>query len=118
MVKLVGADVLPDSQKLILEVCTLFKNTFLQQSAFDKIDMYCTVEKQVKMLKIIVTYYRMGAEAIKKGATLIKIKRLKVVGDIIRMKLAVSNDEVEKLEELQSRLEREMTRLGDIYGNF
>lgn len=117
VVKLVGADVLPDSQKLILEVCTLFKNTFLQQSAFDKIDMYSTVQKQVKMLKIIITFHRMGSEAIKKGATLIKIKRLKILGEITRMKLTTSNDEVEKLDELQSRLEREMTRLGDIYGN-
>ena len=118
VVKLVGADVLPDSQKLIIEVCTLFKNTFLQQSAFDRIDMYSTVQKQVKMLKIIVTYYRMSAEAIKKGATLIKIKHMKIVNEITRMKLSISNDEVEKLDELQNRLEREMRRLGDIYGNF
>ncbi len=118
VVKLVGADVLPDSQKLILEVCTLFKNTFLQQSAFDKIDMYSTVQKQVKMLKIIITFYRMGSEALKKGATLIKIKRLKIVNEITRMKLSISNDEVKKLDELQGRLEREMTRLGEIYANF
>ncbi len=118
VVKLVGADVLPDSQRLILEVCTLFKNTFLQQSAFDKIDMFSTVEKQVKMLNIIVTYYRMGQEAIKKGATLIKLKRMKVVEEIARMKFSVSNDEVDKLDALQARLEREMRRLGEIYGGF
>ena len=70
------------------------------------------------MLKIIITFYRMGAEALKKGATLIKIRRLKIVNEITRMKLSISNDEVEKLDELQSRLEREMTRLGDIYANF
>ena len=118
VVKLVGADVLPDSQRLILDVCTLFKNTFLQQSAFDQIDMYSTVPKQVKMLKIIVTYYRMGRDAIKKGATLIKLKRMKVVTEIARMKLSVANDEVEKLDALQERLEREMRRLGEIYGGF
>jgi len=118
VVKLVGADVLPDSQRLILEVCTIFKNTFLQQSAFDKIDMYSTVPKQVKMLKIIVTFYRRGQEAIKKGATLIKLKRMKVVAEITRMKFSVANDEVEKLDALQERLEREMRRLGEIYGGF
>ena len=118
VVKLVGADVLPDSQRLVLEVCTLFKNTFLQQSAFDKIDMYSTVEKQVKMLKIIVTYYRMGQEAIKKGATLIKLKRMKVASEIARMKFSVPNEEVDKLDQLQERLEREMRRLGEIYGGF
>lgn len=118
VVKLVGADVLPDSQRFVLEACNLFKNTFLQQSAFDKIDMYSTVQKQVKMLKIIVTFYRLGDKAIKKGATLIKLKRMKVVGEIARMKFNVTNEEVEKLDGLQERLEREMTRLGEIYDRF
>ena len=118
VVKLVGADVLPDSQRLILEVCTLFKNAFLQQSAFDQVDTYSTVEKQVKMLKLIVTTYRLGEQAIKKGATLIKLKRMKVLGELSRMKFNVSNEEVEKLDDLQNRLEREMGRLGEIYERF
>ena len=118
VVKLVGADVLPDSQRLILEVCTLFKNTFLQQSAFDEIDMYSTVAKQVKMLKIIVTYYRLGHAAIKEGATLIKLRRMKVTGEIARMKFGISNEEVDRLDDLLNRLQREMKRLGEIYGRF
>jgi V/A-type H+-transporting ATPase subunit A len=118
VVKLVGADVLPDTQKFILEVCNLFKNIFLQQSAFDKIDMYTTEQKQVKMLKIIVSYYRLGLKAIQKGATLIKLRRMKVVGEITRMKYSVSNENIESLDNIQERLEREMGRLEDIYGNF
>jgi V/A-type H+-transporting ATPase subunit A len=118
VVKLVGADVLPDSQRFILEVCRLFKHVFLQQSAMDEIDTYSTVEKQVKMLRIIVTYYRLGSEAIQKGATLIKLRRMKVVSDIARMKLAVSNEEAGRLDDLQYRLEKEMTRLGEIYDRF
>jgi len=118
VVKLVGADVLPDTQRIVLEVCTLFKNTFLQQSAFDKIDMYTVVEKQVRMLKIIVTFYRLGHDAIKKGATLIKIKRMKVLHDISRMKFSISNDEIDKLDDLQQQLEREMRHLGEIYERF
>ncbi|HHS14291.1 MAG TPA: V-type ATP synthase subunit A [bacterium] len=118
VVKLVGADVLPDSQRLILEVCDLFKNTFLQQSAFDAVDAYSTVEKQVKMLKLIVTFYRLGRNALDQGATLIKIKRMRILKEIRRMKFNVSNEEVFKLDDLQSRLEREMGRLGEIYGGF
>jgi len=118
VVKLVGADVLPDNQRLILEVCTLFKNTFLQQSAFDKIDTYASIEKQVKMLKIIVTFYRLGSAAIKKGATLIKLKRMKTLTEISRMKFSVANEDVDQLDALQERLEREMRRLGEIYGGF
>ena len=118
VVKLVGADVLPESQRLVLDVCNIFKNTFLQQSAFDKIDMYSTVEKQVKMLKIIVTFYRLGREALKKGASLMKLRRMKIVSEITRMKFSISNEEVDKLDELQERLEREMKRLGEIYERF
>lgn len=118
VVKLVGADVLPDSQRLILDVCHIFKNAFLQQSAFDQIDMYSTVQKQVKMLRIIVTYYRLGNQAIQKGATLVKLHRMRVYSEMTRMKFSVSNDEVEKLDELQAQLEREMRRLGEIYGGF
>ena len=118
VVKLVGADVLPDSQRLILDVCTLFKNAFLQQSAFDKIDMYATAPRQVKMLKIIVTYYRLGSEAIQQGATLMKLRRLKVLTEITKMKFTIANDEIDKLDTLQQRLEREMRRLGEIYAGF
>ena len=118
VVKLVGADVLPDNQRLILEVCTLFKNTFLQQSAYDEVDTYSTVQKQVKMLKIIVTFYRMGQEAIKQGATLIKLKRMKVISEIARMKFSISNQAVDELDILQQRLEREMKRLSEIYARF
>jgi V/A-type H+-transporting ATPase subunit A len=109
VVKLVGSDVLPDSQKMILDVCDLFKNIFLQQSAYDKIDQYSTAEKQVKMLKVIVTYYRLGSEAIKKGVSLVRLKKLKAVEEIARMKFTVSNEEVVKLDALQKQLEKEMS---------
>ncbi len=118
VVKLVGADILPDRQRLVLEVCTLFKNAFLQQSAFDEIDMYASVEKQVKMLKIIVSFYNLALETIEKGATLIKIKRMRIFNDIARMKYNVSNDEVEKLDKLYDKLKREFRRLGEIYERF
>ncbi|MFA4838159.1 MAG: V-type ATP synthase subunit A [Candidatus Neomarinimicrobiota bacterium] len=114
VVKLVGADVLPDSQRIILEVCNLFKNVFLQQSAYDKIDMYTTVQKQVKMLRIMVTYYELGAEAIKKGSTLIKIKRTKAAAAIAKMKFGVTNEEVEKLDDLLEKMKEEMSGLGKL----
>jgi len=114
VVKLVGADVLPDSQRIILEVCNLFKNVFLQQSAYDKIDMYSTVQKQAKMLRIIVTYYELGVEAIKKGSTLIKIRRTKAAADIAKMKFNITNEETEKLDELLENMKDEMSGLGKL----
>ena len=116
VVKLVGPDVLPDSQKIILTTCTLFKNVFLQQSAFDPVDMYSVAEKQIKMLKIIVTFYQRGSEVIKQGATLVKLRKLKVFPEIQKMKFTVPNDQPELLDKLQKRLNRAMNDLEAIYG--
>lgn len=115
VVKLVGPDALPDSQRFIIEVCTLFKNAFLQQNAFDDIDRYSTTGKQAKMLEIILTYWNRGSEAIRRGATIVKLRRMKVVQDIGKMKFNISNDDLRKLEKLQARLERSMDQLGAIY---
>lgn len=112
IVKLVGPDALPDSQNFILEVCSLFKTAFLQQDAFDEIDRYSTVEKQMRMLKIILSYWRLGSEAIAKGVTLVSIRRMKVVQDIARMRFSVANDNLEELDNIEMRLERSMSQLG------
>jgi V/A-type H+-transporting ATPase subunit A len=115
VVKLVGPDALPDSQRFVIEVCTLFKNAFLQQSAFDKVDMFSTIQKQVKMLHIILTYWRHGSEAIKKGATLVKLRRMKVYGDIARMKFTIPNENLSELDRIEARLERSFDQLESIY---
>ena len=111
VVKLVGPDVLPDSQRLVLETCRFFKEAFFQQNAFDETDMFSSAEKQVKMLKIILLFYKRGAECIKKGVPLIRLRRLKIYPEIIRMKSAVSNEETKKLDDLLKRLEEAMGEL-------
>jgi V/A-type H+-transporting ATPase subunit A len=115
VVKLVGPDVLPDTQRLVLETCRLFKDTFLQQNAFDPVDMYAVIAKQTKMLRIILVFQERGDALIRKGATLVKIKRIKVYPEIIRMKYTVPNDQVEKLDDMQRRLERAFDNLEAIY---
>ena len=111
VVKLVGPDALPDTQRFVLEVCTLFKNAFLQQNAYDAIDTYSTVQKQAKMLHIIVTYWRRGSEAIKQGATLVKLRKIKVYQDIIKMKFSIPNDKLAGLDKIEARLERSMDQM-------
>lgn len=115
VIKLVGPDALPDSQKFITEVCTLFKNAFLQQNAFDDIDRYSTVEKQLKMLQIILTYYRLGSDAIKRGVTLVSLKRMSVYQDIVKMKFNVSNEDLKPLDTIMAKLERSIDRMESVY---
>jgi V/A-type H+-transporting ATPase subunit A len=115
VVKLVGPDALPDSQRFILEVCTLFKNAFLQQNAFDDVDRYSTVMKQARMLELIVSYWRRGRDAIREGATLVSLRRMKVVQDLVKMKFNLANDDETGFDKLQSRLERSFERLESLY---
>ncbi|MFP4011272.1 MAG: V-type ATP synthase subunit A [Spirochaetaceae bacterium] len=116
VVKLVGPDALPDSQRFVLEVATLFKNAFLQQNAFDDVDRYSTVEKQLVMLRLILTYWRRGSEVIRSGVTLVQLRRMKVLTDINRMKMTVENDKLDQIEKLQARLERSLDRLESPHG--
>lgn len=115
VVKLVGPDVLPDSQRIVLETCTMFKNAFLQQNSFDKIDMYCAPEKTIKMLQIIVDFYDLGLENIKKGANIHQIKQLRVVSEINRIKFNVPNDQAEKIDQLRDDLKREMNQISEMF---
>jgi V/A-type H+-transporting ATPase subunit A len=114
-VKLVGPDALPDSQNFILEVCGLFKNGFLQQDAFDEVDRFTTTAKQLRMLQLILSYWHLGSEAITKGVTLIKIRRLKVVRELTRMRFTVDNDDLGQFDKIALHLERSMSQLGGIY---
>jgi V/A-type H+-transporting ATPase subunit A len=117
IVKLVGPDALPDTQNFILEVCNLFKTAFLQQNAFDDIDRFCSVEKQVKMLSAILAYYDKGSEAIAKGVPMVKIRRLKAVQEMARMRFTVKGDELDVIDKIQVRLERAIDQIGGVYEN-
>jgi V/A-type H+-transporting ATPase subunit A len=115
VVKLVGPDVLPDTQRIVIETCTMFKNAFLQQSSFDRVDMYCTPEKQIKMLRVILDFYELGLENIRKGANIHQLKKMEVSSDIMRMKFSVTNEEIEKIDEIRDKLHRSMQRIGDMF---
>ncbi len=115
VIKLVGPDALPDSQRFIIEVCTLFKNAFLQQNAFDDIDRFSSAQKQMKMMGIILTYWRRGARAIRRGVTLVKLRRLKVLREIVKMKFTIPDSDPEGLDRLAARLERSLDQLEAIY---
>ncbi|MCM8824410.1 MAG: V-type ATP synthase subunit A, partial [Candidatus Omnitrophica bacterium] len=104
VVKLVGSDVLPQSQRLVLDVCSIFKNTFLQQSAFDKVDTYTSPLRQFLMLKSIVTFYREADNLIQKGLSVEELHSLPIYKEIIRMKSLYSEDDLDKLNSLPQRI--------------
>ena len=111
IVKLVGPDVLPDSQRLVLFVADLLKNAFLQQDAFDEIDRYTSPEKQAALMRIILAFYDRGERIISKGATWQQISTIECLRDVLRAKSEIRNDDTEALRELEQRVNRELTVL-------
>jgi V/A-type H+-transporting ATPase subunit A len=108
IVKLVGPDVLPDTQRLILFVAEILKDGFLTQSAYDEVDSYCTPERQVALLRIILTLYRRARVAIQAGAPLAALRVLPCVAQIMRAKQVYGNDQLAGLAELEKRVNQEL----------
>lgn len=111
VVKLVGPEVLPQSQRLILEVCYIFKNAFLQQNAFDKVDTFSSARKQFLMLKTIIAFYRKGEDLVKKGVAVTEIKDLPVYQEVMRMKTSFTEYELDKLETMPQKIEDALKEL-------
>jgi V/A-type H+-transporting ATPase subunit A len=111
VIKLVGPDILPQTQRLILEVCNIFKNTFLQQNAFDEVDSYSCARKQFLMLEIILLFYHKSEELVRKGINVNEIRQAPVYNELIRMKLTYSEAELDKLEDLLKRVPQELAGL-------
>jgi V/A-type H+-transporting ATPase subunit A len=115
IVRLVGPDVLPDSQRLILFIAEIFKDGFLTQSAYDEVDSYCSPERQVALLRLILMLYRRGRDLVHAGAPLVRLREMKCVPDVVRAKAAYGNDKLEGLKELESRVSAELDALEKEY---
>ena len=111
IVRLIGPDAVPDSERLVLVVAEMLRNGFLQQSAFDAIDVYSVAGKQVAILNLMMNFYHRSAELLKKGVPLLKILRLPVREDIIRIKTTVPNDKLEMIQEVESRMQGQFGEL-------
>jgi V/A-type H+/Na+-transporting ATPase subunit A len=111
IVKLVGPDVLPDSQRLILFIAEIMKDGFITQSAFDENDMYCTPERQIALLRMILMLHRKGRDLIQEGVPLSRIRSLACVPQLLRAKAAFGNADMEKLAELEQRMSGEIEAL-------
>jgi V/A-type H+-transporting ATPase subunit A len=107
IVRLVGEDALPDEQKLVVDGAKLIKNAFLQQSAFDDVDMYCMPKKQIKMLILIMHFYKRASIVINQGVPIYKIRELAVVNEINRMKNKIENKSIEEFDLLKTRIDEE-----------
>ena len=115
IVKLVGPDVLPDTQRLILFIADILKDGFLTQSAYDEKDSYCSPARQMGLLRLILMLYRRGRDLVHAGAPLTRLREMKTVPEIVRAKQAFGNTELEGLAELEKRVVLELDALDKEY---
>lgn len=99
IVKLIGADVLPDDQKLIIEIAKVIRVGFLQQNAFHKDDTYVPMEKQRLMMKTILELYHKALEAINGGIMLSTIMQYNLFDKLVKMKYDIPNDKPEMFDD-------------------
>jgi V/A-type H+/Na+-transporting ATPase subunit A len=101
LVRLVGVDALPASDRLVMQAAKMIREDFLHQNAFDSVDTYTSGNKQFRMLSTILAYYKKAEEVFEKGAEVVAMCELPVLENIARMKLI---DEA-KLDEFDAIVE-------------
>ncbi|MCR5742509.1 MAG: V-type ATP synthase subunit A [Lachnospiraceae bacterium] len=105
IVKLIGSDVLPDDQKLTLEIARVIRLGFLQQNAFHKDDMCVTLEKQFKMMDIILYLYEKAKKLVGMSMPMRLLKEEDIFEKVIAIKYDVPNDHLELFEDYRAQID-------------
>ncbi|MFB3113942.1 MAG: V-type ATP synthase subunit A, partial [Nitrosopumilaceae archaeon] len=114
IVRLLGPEALPDDEKLILEVARMIKIGFLQQNSFDKVDTYCSPEKQFKLLKLLVEFYKSGQRALKENASLADIRALPIISNLLKARMDVPDDQLEQLDQLSHDMNEQFKNISGV----
>jgi len=107
IVRLLGPEALPDEEKIILEVARMIKIGLLQQNSFDDVDTYCSPQKQYKLLKLLVEFYRRGQQALKEGASLADIRAMPIVTLLLKARMDIKDDEMPKLDKIDTEMQEQ-----------
>jgi V/A-type H+-transporting ATPase subunit A len=116
IVKLIGADALPEPERAVLEAARMVRENFLQQFAFDEVDTYCPPEKQVGMLRLLLKFYRKAVEAARGGISVTEIRKLPVREELARMKKLPPEEFGKAVKELERKIEEQFGGLGRAKG--
>jgi V/A-type H+-transporting ATPase subunit A len=104
IVRLLGPEALPDDEKLILDVARMIKIGYLQQSAYDEVDSYCSPQKQFELLRILMDFYEAASHALRSGVTLDAIRSLPIIPRLLRAKFEIKNEELDPLNIIRSEM--------------
>ena len=115
IVKLVGPDALPFTERMVLETTRLIREGILQQNATEAVDAYSSIEKQIRLLELVLYFHDRGMAIVKRGAPINLIHDLPVVDRIIRAKSTVTNEALEGFDVIQQEIDDQMGQLDAEY---
>nr|WP_305891148.1 ATP synthase subunit A [Methanolobus chelungpuianus] len=110
IVQLVGSDALPENQQLVLEICRMLREYFLQQNAFHPVDTYCPFDKQYKLLKAISKYGEMATAALEAGVPMKDILSLESKDELAKVKFEENFQGA--LDAVLTKMDKEFAQLG------
>jgi V/A-type H+-transporting ATPase subunit A len=111
IVKLIGKDVLPSDQKLVLEIARVIRVGYLQQSAFHKDDTFVPLEKQLKMMKLILYLERAASAIVKEGKAFSLLVRSNVFEKVIKVKYEIPNDNLDLFEDYYKMIDETLSAI-------
>lgn len=112
IVKLIGSDVLPEDQKLVIEIARVVRVGFLQQNAYHKDDTYVPLDKQFRMMEIILTLYDKCKKVVASGTPVSVIIKTGVFEKVIKMKYDIPNDKPELFNMLTVEIDQQLKKIG------
>ena len=110
IVRLVGVDALSGPDRLILLVARMIREDFLHQNAFHEVDTYSSIEKQYKMINIILHFYKQASDSLKVDADIRDIEAVAVKDSIARMKY-IPREEINKIDKIKTDIEKELSKI-------
>ena len=114
IVKLMGTDVLPDDQKLLIETARIIRVGFLQQNAYHKDDTYVPLEKQYKMMKLILQFYNLSKVKLANGADINKIINSGWIEKLIKVKYDIPNNRLEMFDEYEQKMQADFDLIEEV----
>jgi V/A-type H+/Na+-transporting ATPase subunit A len=104
IVRLLGPEALPDEEKLILELARMIKIGILQQNSFDKVDTYCSPDKQLKLVALMVKFYKESQKSLKEGKSLVDIRAMPIITKLLKAKFEVPDEQIKLLDDLDKQM--------------
>jgi V/A-type H+-transporting ATPase subunit A len=94
IVQLVGADALPEEERLVLETGRLIREIFLQQNAYHPVDSYCPIKVQALLLKVILSFSDAALAALKKGVALGEVMHIPSISTLTRARFEKERESI------------------------